>query len=95
MSGSSARKVPRSRTDRSRSPSGVVSVPGMVLTGLMVVPPFLLALLNPGAFERSPDFAGTFGGGVFVAILPVLIAMKIRRDGAPRVFGTAGGTIVP
>jgi hypothetical protein len=61
----------------------------------MVVPPFLLALLSPGAFERSPDFAGTFGGGVFVAILPLLIVMKIRWNGAPRVFGTAGGTIVP
>ena len=69
-------------------------VPEIVLTGLVVVPPLLLALLNPGSFEKCLDIAGTFGGGLFVGILPVLIVMKVRQHGS-REFTTRGGTIIP
>jgi tyrosine-specific transport protein len=71
------------------------SVSDLALTGLVAVPPLLLALLNPGAFVRTLDIAGTFGGGLFVGILPVLIVMKARRNAHPRGFTTWGGSAVP
>ena len=71
------------------------AIPGLSLTGLVVVPPLLLALLVPGAFVRILDIAGTFGGGLFVGVLPVLIVLKVRRSGSPRGFTTWGGSLVP
>jgi amino acid permease len=71
------------------------AIPGLSLTGLVVVPPLLLALLVPGAFVRILDIAGTFGGGLFVGVLPVLIVLKVRRTGSPQGFTTWGGSLVP
>ena len=71
------------------------AVSGLALTGIVVVPPLLIALLDPGAFERALDIAGTFGGGLFVGILPVLILMRVRRSVSPRTFTTWGGRTVP
>jgi tyrosine-specific transport protein len=67
----------------------------LALTGLVVLPPLLLALLHPGAFLHTLDIAGTFGGGLFVGILPVLILMKVRRSGSLEEFKTRGGAVVP
>jgi tyrosine-specific transport protein len=71
------------------------AIPGLTLTGLVVVPPLVLALMNPGAFVRTLDIAGTFGGGLFVGILPALIVMKVRRSGSPQEFTTWGGAVIP
>lgn len=65
------------------------------LTGLVVVSPLMLALLHPGAFLHTLDVAGTFGGGLFVRILPVLIVMKVRQSGSLGKFKTKGGAVVP
>ena len=67
----------------------------LALTGLVVLPPLLLALLHPGAFLHTLDIAGTFGGGLFVGILPVLIVLKVRRSGLRSEFMTKGGTVFP
>ena len=68
---------------------------GAMLTALVVVPPLLLALMMPGGFVRMLDFAGTFGGGLFVGILPVLIVLQVRRSGPPQAATTWGGTAIP
>lgn len=67
----------------------------LALTGLVVVSPLMLALLHPGAFLHTLDVAGTFGGGLFVGILPVLIVMKVRQSGSLGEFKTKGGAVVP
>ncbi|MGH8093457.1 MAG: aromatic amino acid transport family protein [Chthoniobacterales bacterium] len=70
-------------------------IPGLALTGLVVVPPLVIALLHPGAFLHILDIAGTFGGGLFVGILPVLIVLKARRGGPGGEFRTKGGAVAP
>ena len=70
-------------------------VPPVALTGLVVVPPLLIAAYNPESFVQTLDIAGTFGGGVFIGILPVLIVMKVRAVQSAREFTTIGGTVVP
>ena len=70
-------------------------VPDWLLTGIVVLPPLLVALLNPGAFVHTLDIAGTFGGGLFVGILPVLILLKLRRSGQSHVAMTWGGGAFP
>ena len=67
----------------------------LALTGLVVLPPLIVALIMPGAFVSMLDIAGTFGGGLFVGILPVLIVMQVRRSGSPRPFTTWGGKTLP
>lgn len=61
-------------------------------TALVVVPPLLVALLLPGAFVTTLDIAGTFGGGLFVGVLPVLIVLHVRRTLPRRPFTTWGGS---
>lgn len=70
-------------------------LPALAVTGLVVVPPLVLALLHPGALLHSLEIAGTFGGGLFVGILPVLIVMQVRRSGTAAEFRTKGGAVVP
>jgi tyrosine-specific transport protein len=67
------------------------SVPGWALTALVALPPLVVALLKPDAFVRTLDIAGTFGGGLFVGILPVLIVLRMRRREASQEFRTPGG----
>jgi amino acid permease len=69
-------------------------LPGLALTILVVGPPLLVALLLPGVFVDMLDIAGTFGGGLFVGILPVLIVLRLRRSSAPRPFTTGGGALI-
>jgi amino acid permease len=67
----------------------------VALTAVVVGPPLLVALLNPNAFVSMLDIAGTFGGGLFVGILPVLIVLQVRKSSSPRPFTTLGGTAIP
>ncbi|HEV8017940.1 MAG TPA: aromatic amino acid transport family protein [Steroidobacteraceae bacterium] len=62
------------------------AVPGLALTGLVVVPPLIVSLLKPDAFDKSLAIAGTFGGGLFVGILPALIVTRLRRADAQRPY---------
>jgi amino acid permease len=56
------------------------AVPGLAVTALVVLPPLIVALLKPDIFDKSLAIAGTFGGGVFVGILPALIVSRVRRE---------------
>ena len=67
------------------------AVPNWVLTTAVALPPLVVALLNPDAFVRTLDIAGTFGGGLFVGVLPVLMVLRLRRSGA-QAFTTWGGS---
>ncbi len=67
----------------------------VALTAFVVIPPLLVALLIPGAFVSTLEISGAFGGGLFVGILPVLIIIKLRQNGAPRPFTTWGGKTLP
>ena len=64
-------------------------------TGLVVVPPLLITLLKPGAFIKALDIAGTYGGGLFVGILPVLIVLKSRKVNGNTKYMTWGGKWTP
>jgi amino acid permease len=64
-------------------------------TGLVVFPPLLITLLKPGAFIKALDIAGTYGGGLFVGILPVLIVLKSRKDAGKQRYSTWGGKWMP
>ena len=63
-------------------------------TALVVLPPMILALLHPSGFVRALGVAGTYGGGLFVGILPALIAIRIRRKSIGQVRNCTGPTIV-
>ncbi len=64
-------------------------------TGLVVVPPLIITILNPGAFIKALDIAGTYGGGLFVGILPVLIVLKSRKGKKGLEYITWGGNWMP
>ena len=68
------------------------TVPNWVLTSAVVLPPLVVALMKPDAFVRTLDIAGTFGGGLFVGVLPVLMVLRLRRSGVPQEFTTWGGS---
>ena len=68
------------------------AVPNWVLTSAVVLPPLVVALMKPDAFVRTLDIAGTFGGGLFVGVLPVLMVLRLRRSGVPQEFTTWGGS---
>ena len=71
------------------------AIQNWVLTAIVVLPPLVVALRRPGAFVHTLDIAGTFGGGLFVGVLPVLIVMKLRRSGMPGEATTWGGNGLP
>ena len=52
---------------------------GFAATFLVVIPPLVIALFKPGAFVNALDIAGTYGGGLFVGILPVLMVLRSRK----------------
>jgi tyrosine-specific transport protein len=60
--------------------------------GVVVLPPLVVALMKPDAFVRTLDIAGTFGGGLFVGVLPVLMVLRLRRSGVPQGCTTWGGS---
>ncbi len=64
-------------------------------TALVVVPPLLITLIKPGAFIKALDIAGTYGGGIFVGILPVLIVLKSRKVNGNNAYMTWGGRWTP
>jgi len=71
------------------------AVSAIALTGVVVIPPLLIALANPGVFVQVLDIAGTFGGGIFIGILPVLILFRVRRAHPERPYTAFGGAAVP
>lgn len=70
-----------SLTDEYQNTAGYLgrSLNRYAATALVVLPPLLLALLHPSGFVHALGVAGTYGGGLFVGILPALIAIRIRR----------------
>ena len=52
---------------------------GFAATFLVVIPPLVIALFKPEAFVNALDIAGTYGGGLFVGILPVLMVLRSRK----------------
>jgi tyrosine-specific transport protein len=54
-----------------------ISPPAATL--VVVIPPLVIALFKPESFVNALDIAGTYGGGLFVGILPVLMVLKSRR----------------
>ncbi len=64
-------------------------------TGLVVIPPLLVTLMKPGAFIKALDIAGTYGGGIFVGILPVLIVLKSRKVNGNNQHMAWGGRWTP
>jgi tyrosine-specific transport protein len=54
-----------------------ISPPAATL--LVVIPPLVIALFKPGAFVNALDIAGTYGGGLFVGILPVFMVLRSRK----------------
>lgn len=71
------------------------SLEPVLATGLVVIPPLVITLLEPGAFIKALDIAGTYGGGVFVGILPVLIVLKARKVNGKGMDMTWGGELIP
>ena len=71
------------------------SLKPVLATGLVVIPPLLITLFKPGAFIKALDIAGTYGGGVFVGILPVLIVLKARKVNGKSIHVTWGGELTP
>ncbi|MBR9691011.1 amino acid permease [Candidatus Woesearchaeota archaeon] len=64
-------------------------------TLLVVIPPLIIALLNPKSFVNALDVAGTYGGGIFVGVLPVLILLKSRKNNGKNKYRTWGGQWMP
>jgi tyrosine-specific transport protein len=54
-----------------------ISPPAVTL--LVVIPPLVMALFKPEAFVNALDIAGTYGGGMFVGVLPVLMVLRLRK----------------
>jgi tyrosine-specific transport protein len=71
------------------------SLKPVLATGMVVIPPLLITLLKPGAFIKALEIAGTYGGGVFVGILPVLIVLKARKVNGKTMYMTWGGELTP
>ena len=67
----------------------------LAATGLVVIPPLIITFLKPGAFIKALDIAGTYGGGLFVGILPVLIVLKSRNSKKVVGYITWGGKWMP
>jgi len=65
------------------------------VTLLVVIPPLIMALFEPEAFINALDIAGTYGGGLFVGILPVLMVLKSRKKAGAMKQMTWGGKWMP
>lgn len=47
---------------------------------LTLVPPTIIAVLNPNIFLSALDSAGTFGISILFGLLPAVMALKLRND---------------
>ena len=65
------------------------------VTLLVVIPPLVIALFKPEVFVHALDIAGTYGGGVFVGILPVLMVLSSRKKIKTIKHMTWGGKCMP
>jgi amino acid permease len=65
------------------------------VTLLVVIPPLVIALFKPKAFVNALDIAGTYGGGLFVGILPVLMVLSSRKKIKTIKHMTWGGKWMP
>jgi len=65
------------------------------VTLLVVIPPLVIALFKPKVFVHALDIAGTYGGGVFVGILPVLMVLRSRKKAKSIKLMTWGGKWMP
>jgi formate-dependent nitrite reductase membrane component NrfD len=54
-----------------------------------------MALFKPEAFVSALDIAGTYGGGLFVGILPVLMVLNSRKKARVVKQITWGGKWMP
>ena len=54
-----------------------------------------MALFKPEAFVSALDIAGTYGGGLFVGILPVLMVLRSRKKDRAIQQMTWGGKWMP
>jgi len=70
-----------------------ISPPAVTL--LVVIPPLVIALFKPEVFVHALDIAGTYGGGVFVGILPVLMVLSSRKKIKTIKHMTWGGKCMP
>jgi amino acid permease len=70
-----------------------ISPPAVTL--LVVIPPLVTALFKPKGFVHALDIAGTYGGGMFVGILPVLMVLSSRKKAKPIKHMTWGGKWMP
>jgi tyrosine-specific transport protein len=70
-----------------------ISPPAVTL--LVVIPPLVIALFKPEVFVHALDIAGTYGGGVFVGILPVLMVLRSRKKAKSIKHMTRGGKCMP
>ncbi len=71
------------------------TVKGKLLSLLLVfVPPFIIASLNPDIFLKALHYGGGIGGGILLGIMPILIALRLRRavPSSPRLF--LGGNVL-
>jgi|GEM_PF-3168843 len=50
---------------------------------MVILPPLLVSLFNPSGFVYALQVAGTYGGGLFVGILPALMVIRVRLRYAP------------
>jgi tyrosine-specific transport protein len=64
-------------------------------TLLVVIPPLVIALFKPEVFVNALDIAGTYGGGLFVGILPVLMVLSSRKKIKTKKHMTWGGKWMP
>jgi len=64
-------------------------------TFLVVIPPLVIALFKPEVFVNALDIAGTYGGGLFVGILPVLMVLRSRQKAKSIKQMTWGGKWMP
>jgi tyrosine-specific transport protein len=64
-------------------------------TFLVVIPPLVIALFKPEVFVNALDIAGTYGGGLFVGILPVLMVLRSRQKAKSIKQMTRGGKWMP
>lgn len=65
-----------------RSSTGMMSIKNENILKylLILIPPTMVALCTPNIFINALDFAGTYGITILFAIIPALLALKLRID---------------
>merc|ERR1712224_197477 len=81
------------RSPTTSSPSLSTEPPSDLLVfGLILLPPLVFALINPGIFFRALDTAGTFGISVLFGIIPACMAWVQRYGPVGESPSTSRGT---